>query len=285
MNRLFCFGLGYSARALARRLKTKGWRVAGTTRTQVPAERGYENFIFAPGVPLSDPSEALHGTTHVLVSIPPDTTGDPVLTRHSHDLSVLKPSLQWIGYLSTTAVYGDHSGGWVDEQTPLTPTSERAKRRVAAEHAWTEFCNTLRVPLHIFRLAGIYGPGRNQIEALRKGTARRVMKAGQVYSRIHVEDLASVLEASIAQPNAGAIYNVCDDEPAPAHEVIEYAARLLNMPAPPLEPFDEAAQTMSEMALSFYTDSKRVRNDRIKAELGVRLRYPTYREGLKSLLR
>jgi nucleoside-diphosphate-sugar epimerase len=218
-----------------------------------------------------------------LLSAPPDAAGDPVLASHANDLAAARPS--WLGYLSTTGVYGDRAGEWVDEQTPPAPQSERAMRRLAAEQAWLAWGRAHEMPVHIFRLAGIYGPGRNQLESLREGTARRIVKPGQVFSRIHVEDIANVLEASIAKPNAGAIYNVCDDEPAPPHEVIEYAAKLLNTTPPPLERFEDAARSMSEMALSFYADSKRVRNERIKTELGVALGYPTYREGLMALLK
>ena len=287
-NRLFCFGLGFAAEALARRLKSKGWRVAGTARTRervkALADLGYEAFIFAPGHPLSDPAGALRDTTHVLISTPPDGAGDPVLAAHMHDLSAVKPLPQWLGYLSTTGVYGDHGGDWVTEHTPVAPESERAKRRVAAEHAWLALGMALNLPVQIFRLAEIYGPGRNQLETVRNGTARRIVKPGQVFSRIHVEDIAMVLEASIAHPRAGAIYNVCDDEPAPPHEVVAFAAGLLGIEPPRLEPFEDAAKSMSEMALSFYADSKRVKNDLIKAELGVVLRYPAYRQGLKALL-
>jgi nucleoside-diphosphate-sugar epimerase len=286
-NRLFCFGLGFTAETLAARLKSGGWRVAGTARTReranAIAERGYESFTFAPGQPLTDPAAVLREATHVLISAPPDSSGDPVLAAHARDLRALKPLPRWLGYLSTTGVYGDHAGGWVSEQTPVAPESERAKRRVAAEHAWLALGAALGIPVHVFRLAGIYGPGRNQLETVRNGTARRIVKEGQIFSRIHVDDIASVLEASIARPRGGAIYNVCDDEPAPPHEVVAYAAQLFGREPPPLERFEDAAKSMSEMALSFYADSKRVRNDLIKTELAVTLRYPTYREGLKAL--
>lgn len=286
MNRLFCFGLGYCAAALAQRLKPEGWRIAGTARTRehvkALADQGYEAYVF--DAPLADPAAALADATHILISAPPTADGDPTLAHHVHHLSALTPRPQWLGYLSTTSVYGDHQGEWVDETTPVAPSHERAKRRVAAEHAWMAWGAALNVPTHIFRLAGIYGPRDNQLELLRLGRARRIMKPGQIFSRIHVEDIATVLEASIANPRAVAIYNVCDDEPAPPHEVVEYAAKLLDMDPPPEEPFEEAARSLSDMALSFYTDSKRVRNDRIKTELGVKLRYPTYREGLTALL-
>lgn len=286
-NRLFCFGLGFSAAALARRLAPKGWRIAGTARSrervQTLTDLGYEGFAFAG--PLANPTEALRDTTHILISAPPGPDGDPVLKHHVHDLSALIPRPKWVGYLSTTGVYGDRQGDWVDEQTPANPASERGKRRLVAEHGWAAWGTATSVPVQVFRLAGIYGPERNQLASLHDGTARRIVKQGQVFSRIHVDDIAQVLEASIVRPRPGAIYNVCDDEPAPPHEVIEYAAKLLKRDPPPLERFEDAARSMSEMALSFYAESKRVRNDLIKRELGVALTYPTYREGLRALLK
>jgi nucleoside-diphosphate-sugar epimerase len=283
MPRLFCFGLGYSAEALGNRLKPKGWRIAGTARAPDKVNalkaRGVEAFAF----PLADVPAALTGTTHVLISTPPGPAGDPALLCAAA-LAALSPKPVWLGYLSTTGVYGDHAGGWVDEQTPAAPATERGQRRRAAEQAWTAWGGAANVPVMIFRLAGIYGPGRNQLDSIRDGTARRIVREGQVFSRIHVDDIAQVLEASIAKPQAGAIYNVCDDEPAPPHEVIEYAATLLGVAPPPLERFEDAVATMSEMGKSFYAESKRVRNDRLKQDLGVKLLYPTYREGLKALL-
>lgn len=184
----------------------------------------------------------------------------------------------WVGYLSTTGVYGDHQGGWVDEATPLSPSTTRGQLRVEAEAAW----QSLGLPLHIFRIAGIYGPGRGPFAKVRNGTARRIIKKNQVFSRIHVDDIAQVLAASISKPNPGAIYNLCDDDPAPPEDVIEHAAALLGLPIPPAQDFETAE--MTPMARSFYAESKRVRNDRIKEELGVKLLFPDYRSGLKSLL-
>ncbi len=279
MNHLFCFGLGYSARAFAARLAAKGWRITGTSRSPAGAARigalGYEALVFDGSAPL--PPKAFSGVTHIVVSTPPDASGDPVLRHHARDLGALK--IAWLAYLSTTGVYGDHGGGWVTEATALTPNTERGRRRLAAEKAWM----ALDLPVHIFRLAGIYGPGRNQLAAMRDGTAKRIIKAGQIFSRIHVDDIANVLEASIARPNPGAAYNVCDDEPCPPQDVVAYAAQLLGVPPPPEVPFDEAE--LSPMALSFYADSKRVSNARSKHELGITMRYPSYREGLASLLR
>ena len=272
---LLCFGLGYSARMLAGRLGDDGWQVTGTSRD--PRER--DCLCFDRDSPL--PSSAFAGVSHILVSIPPDASGDPALDRHADDIAAL-PGLAWLGYLSTTGVYGDRAGGWVDENSELRPSGPRGRRRVAAEAGWQGLWRRRGVPVHIFRLAAIYGPGRSPFDALRAGTAKRIDKPGQVFSRIHVEDLASVLIASIARPRPGAIYNVCDDEPAAPEAVVAHAASLLGLPAPPLVPFEAAG--LSPMARSFYDDNKRVSNALIKKELGVRLRYPNYRAGLAAIL-
>jgi nucleoside-diphosphate-sugar epimerase len=278
---LFSFGHGYSARALSARLLPKGWRVIGTTRDAAKAEalraEGVEPVTW-PGGDLAPLAEA----THLLISAAPDEAGDPVLRQAREAILAAAPRLRWAGYLSTTGVYGDHGGGWVDEGTPLAPSTRRGRLRVEAEAAWRALAEETGLPLHIFRLAGIYGPGRGPFAKVRAGTARRIVKPGQVFSRIHVEDIAQVLEASMARPDPGAVYNLCDDDPAPPQEVIAEAARLLRLPPPPEEDFESAELT--PMARSFYAESKRVRNDRIKRELGVRLRYPGYREGLAALL-
>jgi len=267
-GRLFCFGLGYTAQTLARTLEPEGWTVVGTSRSEAALR-------FERGRPL-DPA-AFAGATHILSSIPPDERGDPALDEHALDLARLSGA-RWIGYLSTTGVYGDHAGGWVDEATPVTPVGERGRRRAEAERGWL----ALPVPMHVFRLPGIYGPGRSQLDGLRAGTAKRIDKPGQVFSRIHVEDIAGALRLSMARPRPGAIYNLADDEPAPPQDVVAYAAGLLGMEPPPLVPFAEA--TLSPMAASFYAESKRVSNDLVKRELGWRPKYPTYREGLRALL-
>ncbi|UWQ28688.1 SDR family oxidoreductase [Leisingera sp. M523] len=268
---LLCLGFGYTARALAPRLLAQGWRVIGTSREAVEA-KGVE-MITWPGqdVPLD-------GVTHVLSSIGPNMAGDPVLAAMAGQITAA-PGLEWAGYLSTTAVYGHHDGAWVDEATPVTPSSERGDWRARAEAQWQAIPG---LPLHIFRLAGIYGPGRGPFAKLMAGKARRIVKPGQVFSRIHVDDIAQVLAASIARPSPGAIYNVCDDDPAPPQDVLGHAAELLGLPVPAEVPFDEAG--MTPMARSFYGENKRVRNRRIKEELGVELLYPTYREGLRAVL-
>ncbi len=280
---LLSFGHGYSAQALGQLLTPDRWRIIGTTRTADKASRlkaqGVEPVVW----PGSDLSGALDAATHILVSAAPTETGDPVLEALGDRIAARAPNLTWVGYLSTTGVYGDHRGGWVDETTPLTPSTRRGRLRVAAETAWRQLADRAGLPLHIFRLAGIYGPGRGPFAKVRDGTARRIIKPGQVFSRIHVDDIAQVLAASIARPDPGAIYNVCDDDPAPPQDVIAYAAELLNLPLPPEIAFDEA--DLSPMARSFYAESKRVRNDRIKEDLGVRLLNPDYRTGLAALLR
>ena len=278
-KRLLSLGHGYSAQALARQLLPQGWTVIGTTRDPGKAER----FRAEGVVPLlwdrMAVEEALGRVSHVLISAGPDSDGDPSLRLCGPAMAERAAQLDWVGYLSTTGVYGDHGGGWVDEDTPLTPGTRRGAMRLAAEDAWRAIPD---LPLHIFRLAGIYGPGRGPFAKVRAGTARRIVKPGQVFSRIHVEDIAQVLETSIRQPDPGAIYNLCDDDPAPPQEVILHAAELLGVTPPPEEPFESAE--MGAMARSFYAESKRVSNRRIKEELGVRLYYPDYRAGLAALL-
>ncbi len=276
---LLSFGHGFSARALTPLLREQGFHITGTTRSADKLDA-----LRAAGVtpviwPGSDVSAALDSATHVLLSAAPNAEGDPVLNALRQQISKHAPNLEWVGYLSTTGVYGDAQGGWVDEQSPLNPATKRGQMRVAAEADWQSIPD---LPLHIFRLAGIYGPGRGPFSKVRAGSARRIIKQGQVFSRIHVADIAQILAASIAQPNPGAIYNMCDDDPAPPQDVIAHAAELLEMPLPPEVDFETAE--MTPMARSFYAESKRVRNDRIKSELGVKLLFPDYRAGLASLL-
>ena len=276
---LLSLGHGYSAAFLAQRLLPKGWKIAGTTRD--PDK--FRDF-YAQGItPLLWDREAilpwLENASHVLISAGPTEDGDPTLALLKADIAAQAARLDWVGYLSTTGVYGDAQGNWVDESAPLAPATERGRRRVRAEAAWSSIPD---LPLHIFRLAGIYGPGRGPFSKVRDGSARRIIKPGQVFSRIHVEDIAQVLEASMQHPRPGTAYNLCDDDPAPPQDVILHAATLLGVDAPPELPFEEA--DLSPMARSFYAESKRVRNDRIKSDLGVALKYPDYRSGLAAIL-
>ncbi len=274
MNHLLCFGFGFCAQALAQKLDQKLWRISGTSRSaegvaSIKAQ-GFEGVLF-DGL-----NSIANSVTHIVSSVPPDAAGDPVLRKFKTELAARANSFDWVAYLSTTGVYGDRAGCIVDETAALTPNTERGQRRVDAEASWA-FLSP-----HIFRLAGIYGQGRNALESLKAGTAKRVIKPGQIFSRIHVEDIAGIVLASINNPNPGRIYNVADDEPCPPQDVITYAAELLKM-VPPLEiSFDQAE--LSPMAKSFYADSKRVSNLRVKEELGYKFRYPNYKLGLKALL-
>lgn len=275
MTTLLSLGHGYCAQALAPALLARGWRILGTTRSPaaLPAlERtGITPLLWPEGI-----EAAIGEASHILVSIAPDGRGDPTLDRFGVALRRARP--RWVGYLSTTAVYGDHGGAWVDEDTPLAPTTARGKARVAAEQAW----RATGLPLHIFRLAGIYGPGRGPFAKVREGSARRILKPGQVFSRIHVEDIAGALLASIDRPTPDLVVNLCDDDPAPPEDVLSHAARLLGLPEPPAVDWDKAE--MTDFARSFYAENKRVRNDRMKHLLGYALRHPDYHSGLAALL-
>lgn len=281
-SRLFLFGPGFSGQALARRLQAAGWTASGTARDRDAAARLAERGI-AP-VDAADPdaiAASLRVSGAVLVAAPPGEAGCP-------GLAALGPALRagagpgWIGYLSTTGVYGDRGGGWVNEDSELAPLSEPGRRRVEAERGWLDLGRDLGLSAAIFRLPGLYGPGRSAFDRLRAGTARRLVKPGQVFSRLHVDDLATALQASISRPRIGAIYNLCDDEPGPPQDVIAYAAGLLGVPAPPETPYD--AGQINLASRRFFEESKRVSNARAKSELGWRPAYPTYREGLRAIL-
>jgi nucleoside-diphosphate-sugar epimerase len=283
-KKLFCFGYGYSCDYLGHELlKQPEWLVSGTTRTQEKREtlrkRGVQAHIFDYEHPLADPSSILDGTTHLLISTPPGDGGDPAFKAHAQDIAKIK-TLEWVGYLSTTGVYGDREGRWVDEASELRPSSKRGSRRVKAEEQWLSLLQSHNLPVHIFRLAGIYGPGRSALDTIRAGSARCIEKPGHAFSRIHVEDIVQILQASIDKPSAGAIYNLCDDNPAPSHEIIAHACALLGRPVPALIPFEQA--DLTPMARSFYNDNKRVKNEKIKTDLGVALKYPDYKSGLEA---
>lgn len=281
VKHLLCFGFGFSAHALSARLDPLDWRITGTSRGAEGAAKiaslGYE------GVVLDDFKTIPETVTHIVSSAPPDAKGDPIILRFSDALKKAAGHVQWAAYLSTTGVYGDHDGAWIDEDTALTPNTDRGARRVTAEAEWLELWRSHHLPVHVFRLAGIYGPGRNVFESLLGGTAKRVIKENQIFSRIHVDDIAGVLEASMAKPNPGRAYNVADDFPCPPQDVVLHAAQMLGVEPPPETPFAEAE--LSAMARSFYADSKRTRNDRVKRELNYSFRYPTYREGLADILK
>ncbi len=279
---LLIFGHGYTAQQLVAQLSPAPDDVRVTTRSAEKAAQLARQGLKARVFPGTDMAEDLAWASHVLMSAGPDGGQDPVLADARAAIVANAARLTWVGYLSTTGVYGDHQGGWVDEATPLTPSTARGRARVAAETEWQDLLRDHGLPLHIFRLAGIYGPGRGPFEKVRDGTARRIIKPGQVFSRTHVEDIAQVLIASMARPDPGAIYNVCDDDPAPPQDVIAHAAMMLGLPLPPEIPFETA--DLSPMAASFYAESKRVDNRRIKYDLGVRLRYPDYRAGLAAIL-
>ena len=280
-GRLFVFGLGFSGLEIAKLAKAAGWTVAGTCRTREKAAelagQDIEVHLFDGTAAL--PAAAFGNASHVICTIPPGLDGDPVLATSARRLR----DARWLGYLSTTGVYGDQRGGWVDEETPPRPAKPRSVARLAAERAWQATGIEAGAAVDIFRLPGIYGPGRSAIDQVRAGTARRVDKPGQVFSRIHVADIAGTVLMAITKSGAGAIYNVADDLPASPGEVVAYACELLGKPVPPAIPWEQAAAGMSDMARSFYSENRRVRNDRIKQELGVVLRYPTYREGLRAI--
>ena len=284
MNKLVGFGLGFSALAFARALAGQGFAVAGTARSAEKARalerEGFAMTVFDSAGPLEDAEGFLGGATHLLDSIPPGRDSVcPPLDWHSADIARME-DIAWIGYLSTTGVYGDHGGDWVDEATVPLPDLERSARRLEAEQNWLVMHERYGLPVHVFRLAGIYGPGRGVLEQVRSGRAKRIVKPGQVFSRIHVDDIVQVLQASMARPNPGAIYNVCDDEPEAPDKVVEYACTLLGVAPPEPVAFEDAE--LSDMARSFYADNKRVRNDRIRDELGVTLKFPGYREGIAA---
>jgi len=286
--RLFCFGLGYSAKALALGLMAKGWSVSGTCREEETAaelrKRGIEAFRFDRDHASPEITRSLAGATHLLSSVPPDGQGDAVLDCFENEIRALATSLSWAGYLSTTGVYGSRDGGTVREGDALEPTSDRARRRVQAESRWLKLAEA-GLPVHAFRLAGIYGPGRNVLNDVRAGRAQRIVKPGHMFSRIHVDDIAGVIGASMARPNPGSVYNVCDDEPAAPADVIAFACALLGVSAPPAQDFAVAEQDMSPMKRTFWADNKRVDNSKIKTELGVELLYPDFRKGLQGCLK
>jgi dTDP-4-dehydrorhamnose reductase len=286
-NRLFCFGYGYTADYLGYAVQNSGepWTVGGTTRDEERRRellsRRIRARIFDERVPVVDTETLFNRFTHLLISTPPNDDGDPVFNLHAHEFANL-PNLKWVGYLSSTGVYGDRGGAAVDESAETRPISKRGSRRELAEQQWLSLYEEYGVPVHIFRLSGIYGPGRSALDSVRAGVARRIDKPGHKFNRIHVDDIVQTLLASFEKPNPGSIYNLADDMPVPSHEVIAYACELLGRPVPPLIPFEEA--DLAPIAQSFYKDNKHVLNNKIKTELGVRLKYPDYQSGLEGCL-
>jgi nucleoside-diphosphate-sugar epimerase len=281
---LFVFGLGFTGRRFAERARDRFATVRATvteaaSANRIAAETGFIMRAFGPEADDPVIADDLADTDALLVSAPPGEDGDPVLARY--EAAIRASRIGWIGYLSTIGVYGDQSGAWIDETTPAAPRSARSRIRLDAEAAWLKLGAETGKAVQVFRLSGIYGPGRNPIVKLREGRSQRIVKAGQVFNRIHVDDIATTLLASMDRPRAGAIYNVTDDEPTAPQTVTEHAAALTGLPLPPEIDFETA--DLSPMARSFYGENKRVRNALIREELGVSLAYPTYREGLASL--
>lgn len=282
--KLLILGLGYSAGFFARAALARGWEVTGTVRSAERAaelsREGIRTLVFGGFAVSTALAKAVAEAEAVLVSVQPAEDGDPVLQRLRGDLAAA-PALRWIGYLSTIGVYGNQDGAWIDETQPVKPGNARNTLRVAIEQDWLALGRYTGKAVQIFRLAGIYGPGRNPVAKLREGKSTRLVKPGQVFNRIHVDDIAGILMASLARPRNGAIYNVADDEPAPPQDVVSFAAELTGLEAPPEMPFSEAR--LSPMAASFYGENKRVSNALVKRELGYAFRYPSYREALRTL--
>lgn len=280
---LLCLGYGYTAQAFAAQLSGAPWRISGTTASDTKAAGMAKAGVDALPWPVRDfDPKWLDGTTALLVSTPPDRDGCPAFRVAANAIAERRKFIHWIGYLSTNGVYGDHQGARVDEESELHATSQRSLNRIRAEDEWRTLAARAGLPLVIFRLPGIYGPRRSALDTVRAGKAKRIFKEGQVFSRMHVDDIAKALTASLAQRNEYDLYNLADDEPAPPQDVIEFACELLGVTPPPLTPIEKA--DLSPMAKSFYADNKRVSNKRMKDALGLSLSYPTYREGLKAIL-
>ena len=283
MTKLFCFGLGYSALALAKLVRFNGGNVSGTVRSQDKAKKlradGIEAVVFDGTMPGPDVPALLKQSDCLLISISPDRNGDPVLAQHADDIAAARP--KGVVYLSTIGVYGNHDGAWVDEETPTKPESDRAIARAKAESEWIAVGAMHDIPVMIFRLPGIYGPGRGPLEKLQNGTSKRIVKPGQVFNRIHVADIVRAVHAGLTRPRSG-IFNICDNEPAPPQDVIAFAAHLMGIEPPPEVDFAETE--MTPMARSFYSDNKRVSGQKAQRMLPYRLKYPTYREGIRALV-
>lgn len=286
MTHILILGHGYSGAAIARRMKQAGWTITATSTSSDGADRiralGNSAIVYDGTGPNPALASAIGRVSHLVMCAAPGADGDPLLRHHADDIA-RSGTLGWIGYLSTVGVYGNTHGAWVDESCPIDPGSERSRRRAAAEKAWRDLGARSGKLVRIFRLPGIYGPGRSALDSVRDGTAKRIVKPGQVFNRVHVEDIALAVGTAAMRGGNHDIYNLTDDLPCPPQEVVEHAAELLRLPPPPEIAFEHAQ--LSPMAASFYAENKRVSNARLKGDLGIRLIYPTYRQGLAAILR
>jgi nucleoside-diphosphate-sugar epimerase len=285
-QKLFCFGLGFTGSALVREVRSRGWATSGTCRENsqkdVWSESGVQSYCFDGEEASVALENAVREASHILVTIPPQNDAGDVVLKHFKKILTESSQLRWLGYLSTTGVYGNRDGDWVDEDSELKPGFDHQRRRTEAEEQWRDLYQKLQVPVHIFRLAGIYGPGRNLLQRVQQGSAKRIGQPGLVFNRIHVEDVVQVLSASMDHPSPGAIYNVSDDVPSSPAEAVAFACELLHVEVPPLIALEDAE--LSKMGRGFYLTNKKVRNHKIKEELGIQLRYPDYKAGLRALL-
>jgi nucleoside-diphosphate-sugar epimerase len=288
MSRMFFFGYGYTASHLAQLLRAEGWSMAGTTRTTDKVngmwDQGVEPHVWNGKAPIEGPGRIMKNVTHILHSVPPTTQADPVLRNHLKLLIQLAPQLEWYGYISTTSVYGDTQGEVADESYEPNPSLPRGKSRLRVEKRHRQLFKKKQLPLHIFRAGGIYGPGRSLVRRALQEPQQIIHKEGHITSRIHVDDLAQILRASIEQPNPGSVYNCVDDMPAPMEDPMKYALERLGKPVPPSVPYEQVEDKLKRGMKSFYEESRQVSNAKIKSELGVTLKYPTYREGYDAII-
>lgn len=286
-KKLFCYGYGYVAQHLVKELQNRdeGWDFTVTTTDREKLaeirESGLRAYLFSDRMPFNDPLFAMDGVTHILISIPPKDDGDIVFKAHARDILKIS-TVEWIGYLSSTGVYGNRDGDWVDETSEIRPTSKRGSKRAKAETQWLKLRRLAGIPINIFRLSGIYGAGRSAIDTVRAGHSKRVHKEGHAFNRVHVDDIIQVLTATMDKDLTGDIYNLADDSPVPSHELIAHACELLGKTPPPLISYDDDLD-MSPMARSFYKDNKRVSNEKIKTQLNITLKYPDYKSGLNDI--
>ena len=284
-KKLFCFGMGYVASFFSEKLASIGWSISTTCRLKEKQvqlkKKGFDAFLISSNSFVSNLEKILEDVTHILVSIPPYDDGDPVIKHYKKQVSSMK-NLEWIAYLSSTGVYGNHNGEWINEKTKPLPTNTRGKRRLLAEKQWLDAFENHNISMNIFRLSAIYGPGRNSFLRIKEGREKRIIKKNLFFSRIHVEDVIGYLYESAKTMKVGGLYNVADDEPAPPQDITTYACNLLGVTPPPIEIYNE--KIFSNKQGNFYLDSKKVSNRRIKEVLEYQLKYKSYRDGLKSIL-